>query len=59
LQVEAKLRSYLELGFSTFILSGYPHWEECRRFGELVLPRFRGSSTLAAIGAPRGVAPVT
>jgi alkanesulfonate monooxygenase len=61
-QIEAKLRSYLALGFSTFILSGYPHWEECRRFGELVLPRFRGrgaGATGAALGAPEGVAPVT
>ncbi|MCU0686733.1 MAG: LLM class flavin-dependent oxidoreductase [Polyangiaceae bacterium] len=57
-QVEAKLRSYLELGFSTFILSGYPHWEECRRFGELVLPRFREAGAVAALGAPRGVAPL-
>ena len=36
-QVEAKLRAYHALGVSTFILSGYPHLEECRRFGELVL----------------------
>ncbi len=37
-QVAAKLRAYQELGISTFILSGYPHLEECRRFGELVMP---------------------
>lgn len=58
-QVEAKLRAYLALGFSTFILSGYPHWEECRRFGELVLPRFRGRRAGVELGAPEGVAPVT
>jgi len=40
-QVEAKLRRYMELGISSFILSGYPHVDEARRFGELVLPRFR------------------
>ena len=39
-QVEAKLRRYMELGISSFILSGYPHQQEARRFGELVLPRF-------------------
>jgi alkanesulfonate monooxygenase len=39
-QVEAKLRRYMDLGISSFILSGYPHREEARRFGELVLPRF-------------------
>jgi alkanesulfonate monooxygenase len=36
-QVIAKLRRYQELGIEAFILSGYPHLEECRRFGELVL----------------------
>jgi alkanesulfonate monooxygenase len=63
-QVEAKLRAYQALGISTFILSGYPHLEECRRFGVLVMPRLR-----AAVSAPvtaraefarsEGVAPVT
>jgi len=36
-QVLAKLRRYAELGIDAFILSGYPHLDECRRFGELVL----------------------
>ena len=40
-QVAAKLRRYRELGLSTFILSGYPHLDECRRFGQLVLPLLR------------------
>jgi len=59
-QVEAKLRAYQALGVSTFILSGYPHLEECRRFGELVLPRLRaGTSSVAGTVARAGVAPVT
>lgn len=37
-QVAAKLHRYAELGMDAFILSGYPHIDECRRFGELVLP---------------------
>ncbi|MDA8356336.1 MAG: LLM class flavin-dependent oxidoreductase [Actinomycetota bacterium] len=37
-QVAAKLSRYAELGMDAFILSGYPHIDECRRFGELVLP---------------------
>ena len=45
-QVEAKLRAYQALGISTFILSGYPHLEECRRFGELVMPRLRTDSAV-------------
>ena len=39
-QVRAKLQMYQGLGIEAFILSGYPHLEECRRFGELVLPFF-------------------
>jgi alkanesulfonate monooxygenase len=38
-QVLAKLRRYQAMGVEAFILSGYPHLEECRRFGELVLGR--------------------
>lgn len=37
-QVAAKLLRYHELGMEAFILSGYPHLDECRRFGEMVLP---------------------
>ena len=59
-QVEAKLRAYQALGISTFILSGYPHLEECRRFGELVMPRLRARGTPAATHTTgAGVAPVT
>lgn len=60
-QVEAKLRAYQALGISTFILSGYPHLEECRRFGELVMPRLRATATPvgAQARARSGVAPVT
>jgi alkanesulfonate monooxygenase len=38
-QVLAKLAVYRDLGIEAFILSGYPHAEECRRFADLVLPR--------------------
>ncbi|MBM3692473.1 MAG: LLM class flavin-dependent oxidoreductase [Actinobacteria bacterium] len=38
-QVVAKLEAYRALGIDAFILSGYPHLEECRRVGEWVLPR--------------------
>jgi alkanesulfonate monooxygenase len=37
-QVRAKLERYVELGIDAFILSGYPHRDECERFGRLVLP---------------------
>ena len=40
-QVRDKLRRYRDLGIETFILSGYPHRDECARFGSLVLPHLR------------------
>ena len=68
-QVAAKLRAYQALGISTFILSGYPHLEECRRFGEMVMPILRcgarGNPAVRREGEPpgaalsTGVAPVT
>jgi alkanesulfonate monooxygenase len=36
--VAARMREYIELGIEAFILSGYPHLEECYRFAELVFP---------------------
>jgi alkanesulfonate monooxygenase len=32
------MREYMEVGVDRFILSGYPHLEECYRFAELVFP---------------------
>jgi len=37
-QVKKKLDDYMGLGIEAFILSGYPHLDECRRFGTMVLP---------------------
>jgi len=38
-QVYAKLQRYIDMGIRAFILSGYPHIEECQRFARYVLPR--------------------
>lgn len=38
-QVYAKLQAYMDLGFRSFILSGYPHHTECDLFARYVLPR--------------------
>ena len=38
-QVHAKLLAYAELGIETFILSDYPHLDECDLFARYVLPR--------------------
>ena len=40
-QVEETIEGYRDLGIDTFILSGYPHLDECRRFSELVMPLLR------------------
>lgn len=36
--VALRMREYMDLGIDSFILSGYPHLEECYRFAELVFP---------------------
>jgi alkanesulfonate monooxygenase len=38
-QVYAKMQRYIDMGFRAFILSGYPHRDECERFARWVLPR--------------------
>lgn len=40
-QVVGKLRRYRDLGVDTFILSGYPHLDECELVGRYVLPALR------------------
>jgi len=42
-QVLAKLQAYEEAGIGAFILSGYPHRDECDLFAEHVLPRMNHS----------------
>jgi alkanesulfonate monooxygenase len=37
-QVAAKLAQYRSLGIDSFILSGYPHRDECERVAKWVLP---------------------
>lgn len=38
-QVLAKLNRYMDLGMRAFVLSGYPHLDECDLFATQVLPR--------------------
>jgi alkanesulfonate monooxygenase len=47
-QVAEKIRAYRSLGIDRFILSGYPHLDECRRFAELVMPLLRADPGGAA-----------
>ncbi|WP_422918667.1 FMNH2-dependent alkanesulfonate monooxygenase [Rhizosaccharibacter radicis] len=52
-QVAARMHEYMALGIDRFIMSGYPHLEECYRFAELVFPRLRLRPTT---GVDRGPA---
>ena len=38
-EVAERMKEYMALGIDRFILSGYPHLEECYRFAELIFPR--------------------
>ena len=49
-QVYKKLMSYMALGIRSFILSGYPHLEECRLFAKYVLPRLKTCSLPHVLG---------
>lgn len=38
-QVLSEIEAYRKMGIRAFIFSGYPHLDECRSFGERVLPQ--------------------
>lgn len=50
-QVADRMKEYIDLGIDRFILSGYPHLEECYRFAELVFPLLPLKATT---GKPKG-----
>ena len=49
-QVVAKLERYMEMGIRSFILSGYPHQQECKLFAKHVLPRLKTVSLPEVLG---------
>ena len=49
-QVLAKLEHYMEMGIRSFILSGYPHQQECELFAKHVLPRLKTVSLPEVLG---------
>jgi alkanesulfonate monooxygenase len=57
-QVLAKLNRYLDMGMRAFILSGYPHLDECDLFAKYVLPRLP-SCHLNTVQGRRIVDPAT
>jgi alkanesulfonate monooxygenase len=60
-QVYAKLQRYIDLGIRAFILSGYPHLDECDLFAKHVLPRLDTVKLNEAQGrlVPDPVTPLT
>lgn len=49
-QVVAQLRRYTQMGMRAFILSGYPHREECELFARYVLPSLKTCKLAEAQG---------
>ncbi|MEO0732233.1 MAG: LLM class flavin-dependent oxidoreductase [Bacteroidota bacterium] len=58
-QVYKKLMRYREMGIRSFILSGYPHLEECELFARYVLPRMETCSLAKELGRQPRDAPKT
>ena len=52
-EVAARMKEYMALGIDKFILSVFPHLEECYRFAELVFPKLPLKATT---GTDRGPA---
>jgi alkanesulfonate monooxygenase len=58
-EVAARLTDLAEVGFSEFILSGWPHVEEAYRVGEEVLPRVRAALPATATASATATATVS
>ena len=43
-QVLSEIEAYQKMGIRAFIFSGYPHLDECRHFGEKVMPQLKTCS---------------
>lgn len=57
-EVAARIKGYMALGIDRFILSGYPHLEECYRFAELVFPKLPLKATTGNdLGPARNAGP--
>jgi alkanesulfonate monooxygenase len=58
-QVLAKLQRYIDMGIRAFILSGYPHLDECELFARYVLPRLKTCKLNEVQGRKPATTPVT
>ena len=58
-QVLTELETYRKMGIRAFVLSGYPHLDECRHFGTRVLPQMKTVQLNHAYGRVPASAPAT
>lgn len=58
-QVLSELEAYQKMGIRAFILSGYPHHDECRHFGSRVLPQMKTVQLNEAYGRKPATTPMT
>ncbi|MGB1012202.1 MAG: LLM class flavin-dependent oxidoreductase [Thiolinea sp.] len=58
-QVLSKIERYHKMGMRAFIFSGYPHIEECKIFGEKVLPELKTCSLPEVYGRVPASTPAT
>ncbi|MCR9158004.1 MAG: LLM class flavin-dependent oxidoreductase [Rhodobacteraceae bacterium] len=58
-QVLSELEKYQKMGIRAFILSGYPHLDECRHFGSRVLPQLKTVQLNEAYGRVPNGTPAT
>lgn len=58
-QVLSELEAYQNMGMRAFILSGYPHLDECKSFGQRVLPQMKTASLPHAYGRVPSELPAT
>lgn len=58
-QVLSEIEEYQNMGIRAFIFSGYPHIDECKHFGRLVLPHLKTCSLPEAYGRVPNGTPAT
>jgi alkanesulfonate monooxygenase len=58
-QILDKIQRYMDMGIRSFIFSGYPHLDECKLFGELVMPHLETISMPIEQGRRPATTPMT
>jgi alkanesulfonate monooxygenase len=58
-QVMSKIEDYQKMGIRSFIFSGYPHIDECKSFGQRVLPNLKTCSLPHEYGRVPATTPPT